>query len=1435
MQQTTVRPRGWFTPATGTARIRHAHLRLWVAAALIAASATGVRAASTQTATGYRAGETNVISCTYTRPATNQLWSLLWTPTLPGGWTLGTASGDSDADPEVSQGAIVFKGSLTNNPVVFSYEVIVPAGQSGVKTITGAVEYQLNGMVNPATESATPDPLTLSQLHRLVVNSAHDSPVPSGTNVIVNGTLTQARVSAIDLQGTTRYVSTGWALTGNASTNGLFSGAGTNVALIVTNDASLVWQWSTEFDLAVTSGAGGSVNSGSVNGWYTLGTQATNIMATSSNGYHFTGWTGDVPASNTLSNPLALLMDQPRAVAATFALDQADLGITKAVTGGSAIGGQNLIYTITVTNSGPQGAQNVQAVETLPLGVTTANALTNSIGNLAMGASTSYTFTVAIDPATVGPITNRVAVSSTTADPGPGSNTASVITVVANSADVAVSKAVTGGTLVAGQTVVYTIAVTNAGPSVANGVWVLDSLPLGTTTAQSISNSFGTLSVGAAATYVLTVNIDPNTLGPITNKVQVFSANDPTPGNDNASTVSVVTASADLGITKAVSGGSTNAGEQLVYRITVTNSGPSVARTVSVTDTPGSGMTPVDGTVTNLGALLPGATTSYTFRVMIDPTTLGTITNSATVSSPTFDPGPMANSASATVATFSQAWLEIVKSIAAGSPIAGTELTYRILVTNQGPSVARGVSVTESPGAGLIAVDGTLTNLGTLAVNASTSYLFRAMIDQAALGPVTNLAVLTTTTTNLNGGGTVATLVSPLTTEADLRVQKTAPPTASAGSNLTYTVVVTNAGPSQARTVTYLDTPSALTTPLDSTSGGLGNLAAGASTSFTFRVQVIESAEGPTTNTISVSSATTDPTPGNNSASAVVTIDAFLYTIMTSAGPGGSVVPAGAVSVAYGRSTNIVVRAMDLYHITGVLADSAPVGSFAQGSNTFVHAFLNVTNGHTLAAAFGIDTGLVATAHSGLAYAAMQTNTLTASFSKVATNALNVLQWTPTLPPGWTLGTASGAGGPVVTNGTSILFTGDLATNVLAFSYTVVVPFGQKGSNTISGSARYQLQGMVSNEWVTAQPNPLALYAYHSADFHSTFGVIDGTELNYILNYWRSGFLQLSTNGAEGYSVGSINTNGARHAADYKAPAWVIDGSEANRVLAYWRAGGYHVDSQGLDGYAAGLATFFTPSSLARAGKARRTGTLSVAADGGTVPYDPGQPVTVSFALSYTPGLVGLAWRPLVPAGWQVLAVTGDGKPEFHRGEALWVGSLPASPVHVSCTLLPPIEARGVRAIRGQAEAQFVGMSNPDLSSANTDTLTLAARDADADGIPDAWEARFAGPGGNLDPTADGDGDGCNNLAESIAGTDPTDPDSRLGVSDVRVGPGGENVVQWPSVADRVYSLDGATNLATPFATVAAGLTATPPLNVYTDATSQADQNFYRIQVETNP
>lgn len=77
--------------------------------------------------------------------------------------------------------------------------------------------------------------------------------------------------------------------------------------------------------------------------------------------------------------------------------------------------------------------------------------------------------------------------------------------------------------------------------------------------------------------------------------------------------------------------------------------------------------------------------------------------------------------------------------------------------------------------------------------------------------------------------------------------------------------------------------------------------------------------------------------------------------------------------------------------------------------------------------------------------------------------------------------------------------------------------------------------------------------------------------------------------------------------------------------------------------------------------------------------------------------------------------------------------------------------------------------------------------DTDGDGMDDNWEiAHF----GNLsrDGTGDFDGDGMSDLAEYLAGTDPTNANSYLKVTAITTGGGGA-LITWGAISGKNYRL----------------------------------------------
>jgi hypothetical protein len=90
---------------------------------------------------------------------------------------------------------------------------------------------------------------------------------------------------------------------------------------------------------------------------------------------------------------------------------------------------------------------------------------------------------------------------------------------------------------------------------------------------------------------------------------------------------------------------------------------------------------------------------------------------------------------------------------------------------------------------------------------------------------------------------------------------------------------------------------------------------------------------------------------------------------------------------------------------------------------------------------------------------------------------------------------------------------------------------------------------------------------------------------------------------------------------------------------------------------------------------------------------------------------------------------------------------------------------------------------------------SLSPGPLDGNGLPIAWEKEFFGTTG-IDPNADPDGDGMSNAQEFQAGTNPTDPASKLRITAINANtPGSTATLTWTSVSSRLYYVEERTNL----------------------------------------
>ena len=711
--------------------------------------------------------------------------------------------------------------------------------------------------------------------------------------------------------------------------------------------------------------------------------------------------TGNQTDTNTANNSATDTDDTVR---------RADIQVTKTDGITNAVPGTAITYTVAVTNAGPSNAGSVSVVDTVPAALTgitwtcsatagssctaasgSGNSISTSANLNASGVAT-YVINGTLNPAT--PAGTNTLVNTATATLGPGiteinaaNNTATDTDNVTPRADLSITK--TDGIVdaVPGTTVTYTISVANAGPSTANNALVTDSVPASLTgvtwtcaatgpgascgAASGSGNSISTtatLPSGTSATYTVTATLNPTTpsgTGTLSNTATVAAPSgttDPSAGNNSATDIDNVRATAELSITKTDGAADVVPGSPHTYTIVVTNAGPSTVTNATITDAVPASLTGVTWTciagagatcgaasgsgnsIATTATLAAGASVTYTVTGTLAPTTAsGTLTNTAATALPSgvTDPTPGATQATDNSTIRPTGDLSITKTDGMAAAVPGTNITYTVVITNGGPSTATNALVTDTlpatitgvtwtcapsgAGAACGAASGsgnTLSTTATLPSSTSVTYTITGTLDPSTVsgtGTLVNSASVAAPAgfTDNNSANNSATDTDDVTAQADLAVTKTASvPSVLPGGAVGYTIVVTNNGPSNVTGASIVDSiPSQLVGTTWTCSAGAGatcgtasgsgngisitaNLNSGSSVTLNVSSTVGGNIPAGTINntaTATVPSGVTDPVPGNNSASVLVTIDSATDLSITktdgvsSATPGSTV------------------------------------------------------------------------------------------------------------------------------------------------------------------------------------------------------------------------------------------------------------------------------------------------------------------------------------------------------------------------------------------------------------------------------------------------------------------------------------------------------------------------------------------------------------------
>ncbi len=301
---------------------------------------------------------------------------------------------------------------------------------------------------------------------------------------------------------------------------------------------------------------------------------------------------------------------------------------------------------------------------------------------------------------------------------------------------------------------------------------------------------------------------------------------------------------------------------------------------------------------TTVLATFAGDPVQVCFKTIVGPATCGdqSVANAATAVTDAGAAGSDAPAGNGSgTATFIQAGdpgacradLQIVKRALGEVIVPGKDTTYTLEVINHGPDPAQDVVVSDRLPAGLsfvsaspgcaFASDTVTCRVSSLAVGAAETLTVVAHVASSVDHRIANTAEVMSATPDSNLANNTSTITQPINQKVDVAITKTASAgTVAPGGQVTYTLVVSNHGPSDATGVTVTDSaPAGLSlVSADPAQGSctfgaelscaLGSLPTGGATQILVVARIVPSFHGALTNTATVTQDQLDTDVSNN-------------------------------------------------------------------------------------------------------------------------------------------------------------------------------------------------------------------------------------------------------------------------------------------------------------------------------------------------------------------------------------------------------------------------------------------------------------------------------------------------------------------------------------------------------------------------------------------
>ena len=485
-------------------------------------------------------------------------------------------------------------------------------------------------------------------------------------------------------------------------------------------------------------------------------------------------------------------------------------------------------------------------------------------GDIPTGADNLITITVkgTVDPAYNGNLTNTAV--ATPSEPNTVPVNASSTTIVSKTPVLAIAK--NGpNTIAAGQEIIYTLSISNTGKANANNATITDAIPANITgvtwtavaqgAASIVSGATGNTNnlsmnvhvpAGAANSILVTIKgtVSPSATADLINKATITPSED---GTIPASSTVTTTLKSASSVSLVKTGPSQiSAGQSVTYTLLAGNNGPSDARNLSITDAVPAGLTGVTWSVATQGtaSIITGASgtgnnvqltgdipAGAANQILVTITgkvpasaAAGILTNVA-IATPSEPGNPPVTSNTITTAVDHKVNIRAVKS-AVATIAAGETINYTLQVYNDGPGNAVNLAINDVVPAGITNVSWTTAVTGTASINAngtgtgntvnpsvniaagagnSITVLIKGLVAAGYTGTSIKNSFIATPSEPGNPPVPSEEVTTNVVKTADLQITKTGPAAVVAGSDISYTINVRNAGPSNVTAANIVD------------------------------------------------------------------------------------------------------------------------------------------------------------------------------------------------------------------------------------------------------------------------------------------------------------------------------------------------------------------------------------------------------------------------------------------------------------------------------------------------------------------------------------------------------------------------------------------------------------------------------------------------------